>query len=80
MHSVTDPEGQAVSYSYDAAKRVTGVETLAEDKLYKNACKNLPRNRLVPGPFQCFQLFSGMDMAIFSGVMGSSLCHTPVAR
>ena len=41
LTSVTDPDGQTVSYAYDAAKRVTGVETTAgtgeEAVAYKNA-------------------------------------------
>ena len=37
LQSVTDPTGQAVEYAYDAAKRVTGVETTADGKTYKNA-------------------------------------------
>jgi len=27
-----------------------------------------------------FGIYSTIDIATFSGVMGSSLCHTPVAR
>ena len=37
LTSVTDPNGQTVSYTYDASKRVTGVETTAGGKTYKNA-------------------------------------------
>lgn len=33
---MTDPDGQTVSYSYDDAKRVTGVQTQANGKSYKN--------------------------------------------
>ena len=37
LNSVTDPTGQTVSYTYDDAKRVTGVQTTADGKTYKNA-------------------------------------------
>ena len=37
LTSVTDPNGQTVSYTYDASKRVTGVQTTAGGKTYKNA-------------------------------------------
>ena len=37
LESVTDPENQTVSYTYDASKRVTGVQTTAGGKTYKNA-------------------------------------------
>ena len=37
LKRVTDPTGQAVEYEYDAARRVTGVETTADGKTYKNA-------------------------------------------
>ena len=37
LDSVTDPAGQSVNYSYDTAKRVTGVETTAGGKTYRNA-------------------------------------------
>ena len=37
LKRVTDPTGQAVEYEYDAAKRVTGVETTADGRTYKNA-------------------------------------------
>ncbi len=37
LTSVTDPNGQTVSYAYDASKRVTGVQTTAGGKTYKNA-------------------------------------------
>ena len=37
LESVTDPAGQTVSYTYDASKRVTGVQTTADGKTYKNA-------------------------------------------
>ena len=37
LNSVTDPTGQTVSYAYDDAKRVTGVQTTADGKTYKNA-------------------------------------------
>ena len=33
---VTDPTGQAVNYTYDAAHRVTQVESVAGGKTYKN--------------------------------------------
>ncbi len=36
LTSVTAPDGQTVSYSYDDAKRVTGVQTQANGKSYKN--------------------------------------------
>ena len=35
--SVTDPAGQTVNYAYDASKRVTGVQTTADGKTYRNA-------------------------------------------
>ena len=37
LNSVTDPTGQTVSYAYDDAKRVTGVQTTADGKTYRNA-------------------------------------------
>ncbi len=37
LNSVTDPTGQTVSYAYDDAKRVTGVQTAADGKTYRNA-------------------------------------------
>ena len=37
LNSVTDPTGQTVNYAYDDAKRVTGVQTAADGKTYKNA-------------------------------------------
>ena len=37
LNSVTDPTGQTVNYAYDDAKRVTGVQTTADGKTYKNA-------------------------------------------
>lgn len=37
LTSVTDPNGQTVSYEYDDSKRVTGVQTTASGKTYKNA-------------------------------------------
>ena len=37
LKRVTDPTGQSVEYTYDGAKRVTGVETTADGKTYKNA-------------------------------------------
>ena len=37
LNSITDPTGQTVSYAYDDAKRVTGVQTTADGKTYKNA-------------------------------------------
>ena len=37
LTSVRDPENQTVNYTYDAAKRVTGVQTTGNDKTYKNA-------------------------------------------
>ena len=37
LTSVTDPNGQRVSYTYDASKRVTGVQTTAGGKTYRNA-------------------------------------------
>ncbi len=36
LTSVTDPAGQTVNYSYDASKRVTEVQTVADGKTYKN--------------------------------------------
>ena len=35
--SVTDPNSQTVNYTYDASRRVTGVQTTADGKNYKNA-------------------------------------------
>ncbi len=37
LNSVADPTGQTVSYTYDGAKRVTGMQTAADGKTYKNA-------------------------------------------
>ncbi len=37
LTSVTDPKGQNVSYTYDASKRVTGVQATANNQTYKNA-------------------------------------------
>ena len=37
LNSVTDPTGQTVSYTYDDTKRVTGVQTAADGKTYRNA-------------------------------------------
>ena len=37
VQSVTDPAGQTVNYTYDTSRRVTGVETSADGKTYKNA-------------------------------------------
>lgn len=37
LTSTADPNGQIVSYAYDAAKRVTGVTTTADGKTYTNA-------------------------------------------
>ena len=37
LTSVTDPTGQTVSYTYDASKRVTSVQTTGDGKTYKNA-------------------------------------------
>ena len=39
LTSVTDPAGQAVTYAYDAAKRVTGVQTQADGRIYRNSYK-----------------------------------------
>ena len=39
LTSVTDPAGQAVTYAYDAAKRVTGVQTQADGRTYRNSYK-----------------------------------------
>ena len=37
LTSVTDSNGQTVNYTYDESKRVTGVETTADGKAYRNA-------------------------------------------
>lgn len=37
LTSVTNPNGQTVNYTYDESKRVTGVETTADGKTYRNA-------------------------------------------
>ena len=37
LTSVTDPNNQTVNYTYDAAKRVTAVQTTGNGKTYKNA-------------------------------------------
>ena len=37
LSTVTDPNGQSVNYQYDAARRVTGVQTQAAGKTYRNA-------------------------------------------
>lgn len=37
LTSATDPNGQVVSYAYDATKRVTGVTATADGKTYRNA-------------------------------------------
>ena len=37
LQSVTDPTNQTVNYTYDASKRVTGVTTTGDGKIYKNA-------------------------------------------
>ena len=37
LTSVTDPTGQTVSYTYDASRRVTAVQTTGDGKTYKNA-------------------------------------------
>ena len=37
LNSVTDPTGQTINYTYDDAKRVTGVETTGDGKTYRNA-------------------------------------------
>ena len=37
LTSVTDSNGQTVNYTYDESKRVTGVETTADGKTYRNA-------------------------------------------
>ena len=37
LTSVTDSSGQTVNYTYDESKRVTGVETTADGKVYRNA-------------------------------------------
>ena len=36
VYSVTDPAGQTVEYAYDAANRVTSVETITDKKVYCN--------------------------------------------
>ena len=37
LTSVKDPTNQTVNYTYDAAKRVTGVQTTGDGKTYRNA-------------------------------------------
>lgn len=37
LTSVTDSNGQTVNYTYDESKRVTGVETTTDGKVYRNA-------------------------------------------
>lgn len=37
LEKVTDPAGQSVNYTYDAAKRVTGVTAVTGEGTYKNA-------------------------------------------
>ncbi len=34
------PNGQTVRYAYDCLKRVTGVQTITDGKIYKNAYVN----------------------------------------
>lgn len=37
LTSVTDPNNQTVNYTYDASQRVTGVQTTADGKTYRNS-------------------------------------------
>lgn len=37
LTSVTDPTGTTVNYAYDTSKRITGVQSTANGKTYRNA-------------------------------------------